>query len=114
MGLFHFFTLVLKDKKDTLHPAKESVDSVEKRMERARIFQVIQGLIADLLNVSEGEVAESSYFSDLGAESIDIVNLVMHIEEEFGVTEIEDEDLLEMLTVGQVVDYLDVMLRDKK
>ena len=83
-------------------------------MERAKIFQVIQGLVADLLNVSEGEVAESSYFSDLGAESIDIVNLVMQIEEEFGVTEIEDEDLLEMLTVGQVVDYLEVMLRDKK
>ena len=83
-------------------------------MERSQIFQKIQGLVADLLNVSEGEVSESSYFSDLGAESIDIVNLVMHIEEEFGVTEIEDEDLLEMLTVGQVVDYLEVMLRNQR
>ena len=40
--------------------------------------------------------------------------MVMRIEEEFGVTEIEDEDVQEMLTVGQVVDYLEVMLREVK
>ena len=83
-------------------------------MQRANIFSPLQELISDLLNVSPEEISEESYFSDLGAESIDIVNMVMRIEEEFGVTEIEDEDVQEMLTVGQVVDYLEVMLREVK
>ena len=83
-------------------------------MQRQSIFNTLKELIADLLNVSPSEISEDSYFSDLGAESIDIVNMVMRIEEEFEVTEIEDEDVQEMLTVGQVVDYLEVMLRELK
>ena len=55
---------------------------------------------------------ERRFFGDLGAESIDIVNLVMRIEERFGLDEIEDEDVQELQTVGEVVDYLDIMLRD--
>ena len=81
-------------------------------MTRTEIFDILKELIADLLNVSISEISERSYLSDLGAESIDIVNLVMRIEERFGLDEIEDEDVQELQTVGEVVDYLEIMLRD--
>ena len=83
-------------------------------MERTKIFSILKELIADLLNVSEAEISERSYLSDLGAESIDIVNMVMRIEERFGLDEIEDEDVQELQTVGEVVDYLEIMLRSSK
>ena len=83
-------------------------------MERTQIFSILKELIADLLNVSVAEISERSYLSDLGAESIDIVNLVMRIEERFGLDEIEDEDVQELQTVGEVVDYLEIMLRASK
>ena len=83
-------------------------------MERTKIFSILKELIADLLNVSEAEITERSYLSDLGAESIDIVNMVMRIEERFELDEIEDEDVQELQTVGEVVDYLDIMLRSSK
>ena len=83
-------------------------------MERTEIFSILKELIADLLNVSEAEISERSYLSDLGAESIDIVNMVMRLEERFGLDEIEDEDVQELQTVGEVVDYLEIMLRASK
>ena len=83
-------------------------------MERTQIFSILKELIADLLNVSVAEISERSYLSDLGAESIDIVNMVMRIEERFGLDEIEDEDVQELQTVGEVVDYLEIMLRASK
>ena len=83
-------------------------------MERTEIFSILKELIADLLNVSVAEISESSYLSDLGAESIDIVNMVMRIEERFDLDEIEDEDVQELQTVGEVVDYLEIMLRASK
>ena len=83
-------------------------------MERNEIFAILKELIADLLNVSASEITERSYLSDLGAESIDIVNLVMRIEERFKLDEIEDEDFQEFQTVGEVVDYLNIMLRSSK
>ena len=83
-------------------------------MERTKIFSILKELIADLLNVSEAEISERSYLSDLGAESIDIVNMVMRIEERFDLDEIEDEDVQELQTVGEVVDYLEIMLRSSK
>lgn len=83
-------------------------------MERNEIFSILKELIADLLNVSASEITERSYLSDLGAESIDIVNLVMRIEERFKLDEIEDEDFQEFQTVGEVVDYLNIMLRSSK
>ena len=83
-------------------------------MERTQIFSILKELIADLLNVSVAEISERSYLSDLGAESIDIVNMVMRIEERFDLDEIEDEDVQELQTVGEVVDYLEIMLRASK
>jgi len=83
-------------------------------MERTQIFSILKELIADLLNVSVAEISEKSYLSDLGAESIDIVNMVMRIEERFNLDEIEDEDVQELQTVGEVVDYLEIMLKASK
>ena len=66
-------------------------------MTRTEIVEILKELIADLLNVSTSEISERSYLSDLGAESIDIVNLVMRIEERFGLDEIEDEDVQDVV-----------------
>ncbi|MEE2663919.1 MAG: acyl carrier protein [Myxococcota bacterium] len=64
------------------------------------------GLIVEQLGVAEEEVSSSaSFFDDLGADSLDIVELVMSMEEEFDV-EISDEDVEKMRTIGDALDYL--------
>ena len=64
------------------------------------------GLIVDQLGVSKEEVqAQASFIDDLGADSLDIVELVMSMEEEFDV-EIPDEDVEKMQTIGDAIGYL--------
>lgn len=82
-------------------------------MERTVIFTKLQSLISDVLAVPEEKIHENSSFVDLDADSMDIVNLVMRIEDEFNIEEIDDEDIQEMQTVRRVVDYLVVMLRNQ-
>ena len=63
-------------------------------------------IIAEQLNVNESEIkAESNFKDDLGADSLDIVELIMALEEEFD-TEIPDADAEKVVTVGDVVDYI--------
>lgn len=63
-------------------------------------------IIAEQLNVNESEIkAESNFKDDLGADSLDLFELVMALEEEFGV-EIPSEDLSSIVTVNDVVEYL--------
>ena len=63
-------------------------------------------LIKEQLNVEETEITEATNFKDdLGADSLDLFELVMSIEEEFGV-EIPSEDLEKIATVGDVVEYM--------
>ena len=63
-------------------------------------------MIAEQLNVDESEIkAESNFKEDLGADSLDLFELVMALEEEFGV-EIPSEDLEKIATVADVMDYL--------
>ena len=63
-------------------------------------------IIAEQLNVNESEIkAESNFKDDLGADSLDLFELVMALEEEFGV-EIPSEDLPSIVTVNDVVEYL--------
>lgn len=70
------------------------------------IFEKVKGVIADKLGVEPGEITESSSFmDDLGADSLDVVDIVMAFEEEFGV-KINDEELEKFSTVGDVVKYL--------
>ena len=64
-------------------------------------------IIAEQLNVNESEIkAESNFKDDLGADSLDLFELVMSLEEEYGV-EIPSEDLEKILTVNDVIKYLE-------
>ena len=61
----------------------------------------------DKLGVEESKITlEASFVDDLGADSLDTVELIMQLEEEFGI-EIPDEDAENMTTVGMAVDYID-------
>ncbi|WP_297910106.1 acyl carrier protein [Thiomonas sp.] len=67
--------------------------------------QRVKKIVAEQLGVNESEVKnESSFVNDLGADSLDTVELVMALEEEFGV-EIPDEDAEKITTVQLAVDY---------
>lgn len=70
------------------------------------VFDKIKGIIAEQLGVDETEVTmESSFIEDLGADSLDIVELVMALEEEFDIV-IPDEDAEKIRTVGEAVRYI--------
>ena len=66
----------------------------------------IKSIVADQLGVDESQVTEdASFVDDLGADSLDTVELIMAFEEEFDV-EIPDEDAQKIKTVKDVIDYL--------
>ena len=66
----------------------------------------VKKIIGEQLGVEEDEVTpEASFVEDLGADSLDTVELVMALEEEFGI-EIPDEDADKILTVGKALDYI--------
>ena len=66
----------------------------------------VAGIIVEQLGVSRNEVvAEASFIDDLGADSLDIVELVMAMEEEFNI-EISDEDAEKIQTIGAAMAYL--------
>ena len=70
------------------------------------IEQRVKKIIAEQLGVNEGEIKDnSSFVDDLGADSLDTVELVMALEEEFE-TEIPDEEAEKITTVQQAVDYI--------
>ncbi len=73
---------------------------------RDDVFQKVKSVIIDQLGTSEEEVNdEASFTEDLGADSLDTVELVMALEEEFS-TEIADEEAEKLTTVGKTVDYI--------
>lgn len=70
------------------------------------MLEKMKPIIAEQLNVEEAEIkAESNFKEDLGADSLDLFELVMALEEEFGV-EIPPEDLESIATVNDVIAYL--------
>ena len=70
-------------------------------------FEKVRGIVADQLGVDAEEVKEDSTFvDDLGADSLDIVELIMRFEDEFGV-EIPDEKAEKIKTVNDIVKYID-------
>jgi acyl carrier protein len=70
------------------------------------VFNKVKNVIVEQLGVSEDEVTmEASYTDDLGADSLDTVELVMALEEEFG-TEIADEEAEKLTSVGKTVEYI--------
>jgi acyl carrier protein len=79
----------------------------EEKMAKEEIFEKLKELVVDQLGVEEDEVTmEASMQDDLGADSLDLVDLVMSVEEEFGV-KVADEDLENIKTVGDIVDYIE-------
>ena len=75
-------------------------------MTQEEIFEKIKGIIVEQLGVAETAVTmEASFIDDLGADSLDIVELIMALEEEFDM-EIPDADAEKVVTVGDVVDYI--------
>ncbi|MBA2375055.1 MAG: acyl carrier protein [Actinomycetota bacterium] len=75
-------------------------------MDREEALQKIQEIAADRLGVDEGDVTpEASFREDLEADSLDLVELIMELEEQFGM-EIPDEDAEKITTVEQAVDYV--------
>jgi acyl carrier protein len=70
------------------------------------IEEQVKANVAEQLGVKEDEVTnDASFVDDLGADSLDTVELVMALEEEFGI-EIPDEDAEKILTVGKALDYI--------
>lgn len=70
------------------------------------IFDKVKAIIVDQLGVEEDEVSpESSFIEDLGADSLDIVELIMALEEEFEI-EVPDEDAEKLTTVADAVNYI--------
>lgn len=71
------------------------------------IFEKLKGIIAEQLGVDEGEVtAEANIQDDLGADSLDIVDLITTIEDEFDIS-IPDEAVEEIKTVGDIANYIE-------
>ncbi len=75
-------------------------------MAETTVEQKVKSIIAEQLGVGEEEIKpESSFIEDLGADSLDIVELVMAMEEEFEV-EIPDEEAEHIKTVGDAINYV--------
>jgi len=71
------------------------------------VNQKVKKIVADHLGVEEAKVTEeSSFIDDLGADSLDTVELVMAFEEEFG-SEISDSDAEKILTVGDAIKFIE-------
>ena len=74
------------------------------------VFEKVKVIVKDQLGVDEDKVTmEASITDDLGADSLDVVDLVMSLEEEFDI-EIPDEDVENMKTVGDIVKYIEAKL----
>ena len=71
------------------------------------VYERLQAIVAEQLGVETEQVTrEAEFIQDLNADSLDMVELVMSLEEEFGV-EISDEEVENIRTVGDAVDYIE-------
>jgi acyl carrier protein len=82
-------------------------------MAEGTTLERVRAIIVDLLGVDAAKVTpEARFREDLEADSLDLVELIMAFEEEFG-GEISDEDAQKITTVGQAVEYLDAHMAKK-
>ena len=70
------------------------------------IFEKAAALLAEQFGVEADTITMDTTFEDLGADSLDIVELSMALEEEFGLEEMEEDDLSKITTVADLVNYL--------
>ena len=73
------------------------------------VFEKIKKMICEQLDLDEDKVTLKTAFADIDADSLDIVELVMALEEEFNL-EIADEEVEKILTVGDVVSYVEAQI----
>ena len=77
------------------------------------VVERVKKMIVEQLGVSESEVVpEAKFIDDLGADSLDIVELIMALEDEYGL-EIPDEDAEKMETVGDAIKYIEDRMSNK-
>ena len=70
------------------------------------VFEKIRSLLSEQLGFDEDQITEATSFEDLGADSLDVVELMMSLEEEFSISA-DEEDLTEIKTVGDVVKLIE-------
>lgn len=79
-------------------------------MEREELLKKVRTIVADKLSISEDQVTEgASFIEDLGADSLDTVELVMALEDEFSL-DIPDEEAEKLTTVAKALDYIQTRL----
>lgn len=76
------------------------------------IFEKIAGLLSEQFGVEADSISMDTSFEDLGADSLDIVELTMAVEEEFGLENMDEDDLSGVATVADLVRYLKSKLED--
>ena len=87
------------------HPLNKYDTMYEKRRIGME-FEKLQGIIADVLNVDASDITmETTFVDDLGADSLDIFQIIMGIEEEFDI-EIDNDDAEKIVTVGDAVEQI--------